>query len=65
MITNPKIIKDTFKCNKIIKEYLIFKCHIPLLGYDEKYFYFANTDELRKCLKEMPFGIKLLSVLSR
>jgi hypothetical protein len=65
MITNPEILKDTFKCNAVIKEYLVYHCHLPILGYDEKYFYFSNTDELKECLKHIPLTIKLLSIFKK
>jgi len=61
MITNPSIIKHKFRCkDKRIEEYLIFKCHIPLLGFDKEYFYFAHTVRLEECLKIMPLKLKIL-----
>jgi hypothetical protein len=65
MITNPSTIENKYKCNKYIKNWLIYNCHLPLLSFDKKYFYFANTDKLKKCLKEIPLGLKLLSKFSK
>jgi hypothetical protein len=64
MITNPSIIKEKYKCNKNIANYLIFKCNIPLLGVDKDYYYFANTDKLKECVKNMPLGLKILSIIA-
>lgn len=66
MITNPEVIENKFRCkDKRIEEYLIFKCHIPLLALDEKYFYFAPTVKLEECLKKMPLKLKILLWLER
>jgi len=66
MITNLHIIDNKFRCkDKRIEEYLIFKCHIPILGFDEKYFYFARTVKLEECLRIMPLKLKILLWLER
>lgn len=53
----------TYKCNKHVKNYLVFTCNMSILAYDKKYFYFSDTIRLRECLKKMPIIIKLLSKL--
>jgi|WetSurSiteA1Bulk_404760.scaffolds.fasta_scaffold00043_3 hypothetical protein len=66
MIINTHIIENKFRCkDKRIEEYLMFKCHIPILGFDEKYFYFAHTVRLEECLKRMPLKLKILLWLER
>lgn len=66
MITNPSIIKNVYKTkNKHVEEYLILNCSIPLLGFDKKYFYFANTEKLRKHLRKMPIPLKILEIVSK
>jgi hypothetical protein len=61
MITNLETIENKFMCNKTVANYLIFKCNIPVLGYDEHYFYFANTDKLKECIDKMPLMTKIHS----
>lgn len=59
MIVNHIILEDKYKCNKKVMEYLVFKCHLPILGIDGKYYYFANTEDLRESLKAMPLSLRL------
>lgn len=63
MITNPEIIQDKYVCNKKIAEYLVFKRSIPILGINGNCYYFANTDKLKEAIKNMPFGLKILSFI--
>ncbi len=44
-------------------EYLVYSCKLPVLAYDDKFFYFTDDDVLRKHLKKMPFFLKISSVL--
>lgn len=64
MITNPEIIPDKYVCSEKIARYLIYECHIPLLGYNEdrSRYYFTDNKELRKCLEKMPLGLKMLNL---
>jgi len=62
MLINSQIIKKRYRCNRIIANYLIYKCHLPVIGYDEKYYYFAYSNWLEECLENMPLGLKLLSI---
>ena len=61
MLVNHSIIKNKYRCNNVIKEYLVKKCHLPILSYDDTYYYFARTAKLEECLKSIPFGIQLKS----
>jgi hypothetical protein len=62
MITNIKDISvKSYKCNKHVKNYLVFKCNLSILAYDEKYFYFSDTTKLREYLSRMPITVRLLS----
>lgn len=66
MIINIDILENVYKCKKEIMEYLIYDCHIPLLGYDsEKYYYFDKTDELLQCLKKMPLHLKFIALFTK
>jgi len=64
MITNPEIIQDKYVCNKRIAEYLVFKCSLPLLGVNKNCYYFANTDKLKDAVKNIPLGLKILSIIT-
>jgi hypothetical protein len=61
MIRNPEILKNKFKCNKILAKYL--ESHgVPLLGMDKNgYYYFAKTNELMNTLKNAPLWRKLIN----
>lgn len=61
MIINNEIIEEKYVCNKHVAEYLIFKCHIPLLGYGKTCYYFANTNKLKEAIKNMPLWLKIIS----
>ena len=64
MITNLGLIKDKFKCNKTIMEYLVYKCNLPLLGYNGNDYYFTYDNKLKVFLEKMPFHLKLFSLIS-
>lgn len=61
MIINLETIENKFMCSKTVANYLIFECKLPVLGYDKHYFYFANTDKLKECMKKMPLQVKIHS----
>lgn len=63
MIINHSIILEKYRCNKAITRYLL-SLGFPVLSYDEKYFYFANTENLQKSLKCMPLHLKIMVGLS-
>jgi hypothetical protein len=67
MIVNPEIMKDKYACREKVMRYLVFKCHLPVLAYgkDMNIFYFSDTEELRKCLKEMPLYLKVISIFTK
>ena len=66
MIINPEVLEglDIYRCtkNKIMR-YLVYKCHIPVLARDKKYYYFTNDSILKECLEEMPLHLKIISLL--
>lgn len=66
MIRNPEIIKEKFKCNKILGQYL--QSHgVPLLAIDKSLsgqrecYYFRKTEMLKEAIQKAPWPIKLLS----
>jgi hypothetical protein len=60
MLNNPEIIKDKYACNKIVADWLIYKGHLPLLGMDKCYYYFAKTDDWKMAMNNMPFYVKMM-----
>ncbi len=62
MIINKSIIRDTYRCNALVAKHLVYS-GVPVLSYDDNYFYFRNTDRLNEALKNMPLYLKLLSKL--
>jgi len=65
MIVNNSIITDPYKCGKAIMRYLVEAEGLPVLSYDSKYYYFANTERLKNSLKNMPLHLKLLYGISK
>lgn len=63
MIINHSIIPDTYKCGKAVMRYLVAS-GVPIMSYDEQYFYFTNTELLQNFLKTMPLHLKILAGLS-
>lgn len=61
MIINNDILEDSFRCKAIVKDYLVIKKGLPILSYDDDYFYFAQTENLKNALKTMPLHLKLIA----
>ena len=62
MIKNLNSIPQikTYKTkNKKISDYLQIESNIPLLSFDEEYFYFVDNDNLRMSLSQLPFRLKI------
>lgn len=59
-ISNASELKKikTFRCNRIIGNYLIKK-GIPLLSRDNNYMIFAYTNILKEAIDNMPFFLKI------
>jgi hypothetical protein len=52
----------TFKCKKVIADYLMYKKGLPLLDVDKKYYYFLHDESLDKILESLPLWLKLLNI---
>lgn len=65
MIINPMTLQNKYKCNAKVMEYLVYKCHLPLLAISGDSYYFAVTDELKEAIKEMSLVLKVLSLWSK
>jgi hypothetical protein len=60
-IINPEKVPkfETFKCTRLLAEFLIYKKHLPLFAREgSRLFLFAKTEALENALKETPFYIK-------
>lgn len=64
MIINTAILEGAYRCNKQIMRYLV-SVGVPVLSYDDKYYYFANTELLKTSLKSMPLHLKVLESVSK
>ena len=58
-IINVDRVKNKFKCGKLIALYLNEEVGIPVLGSDDKFYYFALSEKLEKSLDDAPFHIKI------
>lgn len=64
-IANINSLPKKYACKRLVMEYLVYTHKLPILGFDKKYFYFADTDELRACLEEMPIWLKIEAFFGR
>lgn len=62
MINNAKNFMPTFKCRKILGNYLIYEKKFPVLDVDENYYYFLHDDALKETLKLLPLWLRFLKV---
>ena len=65
MIINPEILDKVYICKEKVMRYLLYECHIPILGYDDYFYYFTKNDELEARLKKMPLNLKIISLFSK
>jgi hypothetical protein len=56
-ILNPEKIDNKIRCNKLVAKYFLER-NVPILGRDDKYYYFANSELFREILSFAPFWIK-------
>lgn len=65
-VINPDILNlDTlYACNKVVSDWLTTQ-HIPFISHDavKGTFYYTRTDVLTTALSEMPYSIKILSLV--
>jgi hypothetical protein len=66
MLGNNPISKiDLFKCKKKVMEYFVYQAGIPMIAYDNDYYYFKKTEAFKEAFKKMPAFLKILSSLRR
>lgn len=64
MIINKSIMDTLYRCNKTVARYLIL-AGVPPISYDNRYYYFVDTELLRTSLEAMPLHLKILNKLSK
>lgn len=67
MIVNHEVIEDNaYFCGEHVKNYLVFKCNIPILSQDGKGgYYFSKNSRLYESLDKMPLILKLVAVFEK
>lgn len=62
MIINPsKLSMKVFKCrHKIIKSYLIYEIHLPILSIENDIYYFVYNNKLKQAIENSPFWVKTM-----
>ena len=60
MIINCGQIKNKYKCNKQIANYLIYELNFPLLAIDGKDYYFTDNEPLQESLQLLPWWLKII-----
>lgn len=60
MIIDARKFMPTFKCKKILADYLVYKKGLPILDAKEDFYYFLHDDALDKILESLPLWLKIL-----
>jgi len=60
MIINAQSFMPTFKCHKLLANYLIYDKHLPVLDVDNNYWYFNDNALLQEILESLPLWLRLL-----
>lgn len=53
----------TYRCRRNVANFLVYKKHIPILSFDDEYYYFADNEDLEFSLKEVPMIAKVRDIL--
>lgn len=60
VIINPDDLDiKTYRCNKKIADWLMYKRNILLFGKKDDYYYFLVNDDLENSLKVMPIMMRI------
>lgn len=59
IIDDDKMFGNIYRCNEKTMRWLTLDCKIPLFSYDNKYYYFLNTEALQNALKKMPLYLRI------
>ena len=62
-ILNPteEQLNSWYKTDKIVGEYLIYKCNYPVIHINDNNYYFVLTPDLTECIYKLPILIKIKS----
>lgn len=63
MIIGAKNFMSTYRCKRILANYLIYDKNLPVLDVDKNYWYFNDNDLLQEILESLPWWLKLLNKL--
>lgn len=58
-IIEPPNILHTYSCKRILCDYLLYECNLPLLSIADDEYIFADTPLLRDALSSLPWLLKL------
>jgi hypothetical protein len=61
MIIDASKYMSTFKCKKLLADYLIYEKNLSVLDVEKKYYYFNDNELLKEILESAPIWIKLLN----
>lgn len=64
MIIDGHRYVNTYKCNKIISNYLIYEKKMPVFDVEKNFYYFVRTALLEEILGSMPLWLKLIDKLT-
>ncbi len=62
MIINAQKFMPTFKCKKLLANYLIYEKNLAILDVDKDYYYFNDNELLREILENAPIWVRLLRI---
>ena len=60
MIINAQNWMPTFKCKKLLANYLMYEKNLSLLNVYKNYWYFNDDDLLQEILESLPWWLRLL-----
>lgn len=58
-IQDASKLKNVFKCKNLTYKYLSDK--LPLLSMNDEWYFYANTEQLKKVLDDMPWYMKVVN----
>jgi hypothetical protein len=64
MIIDGKDYVNTYKCVKMIADYLIYEKNLPVFDVDKNFYYFRESELLDEILGSMPIWLKLIDKLT-
>ena len=61
-IINPtkEQLDSWYKCKETIAKFLMYKCKLPLIARQGKYYYFEKTEEWKCAMEKLPLWNKVV-----